>query len=319
VHKKGDEMIRHTFIPQRYFQTIGSHEPVCSLEPGDRVLTTTVDAHGQDEHGEQVTGGPNPMTGPFFINGAEPGDTLVLRLLKITPNRPVGWSSWGIDPGLVDPWFVPELALPDKNRTWEPALWDIDLAEGAAILRDDQNPVLQRLSLPMSPMLGCFGVAPEDAQSISTATSGPYGGNMDYRGFAAGAVVYLPVFVTGALLFLGDGHALQSDGEIAGTGVEISMDVEFEVGLVKNKTIRWPRGENESEIFTVGNARPMLQALQHATTEMLRWLKEDYSLDARSAGLLAGQVAAYEVGNVFDPAFTMVCKIKKDILAKIKR
>ena len=168
-------------------------------------------------------------------------------------------------------------------------------------------------------MLGCFGVAPEDGQSISTATSGPYGGNMDYRGFRAGTTVYLPVFAPGGLLFLGDGHALQSDGEIAGTGVEVSMDVEIRVELVKQKTINWPRGENAVEIFTAGNARPLSQALQHATTEMLRWLQEEYALDARSANLLAGQAVAYEVGNVFDPAYTMVCKIKKDVLRQISR
>jgi acetamidase/formamidase len=177
---------------------------------------------------------------------------------------------------------------------------------------------LGRLSLPLDPMLGCFGVAPNGGQSISTATSGPYGGNMDYRGFRAGTTVFLPIFATGALLFLGDGHAVQSDGEIGGTGVETSMEVEFRVELVKHKPISWPRGENANEIFTTGNARPLSQALQHATTEMVRWLKEDYGLDALSAGILASQTFMYEVGNVFDPAYTMVCKVKKDVLQKIE-
>jgi amidase len=86
------------------------------------------------------------------------------------------------------------------------------------------------------------------------------------------------------------------------------------VELIKNKIIHWPRGENKDEIFTLGNARPLDQALQHATTEMIRWLKEDYGLDAVSAGLLMGQAVRYEVGNVFDPAYTMVCKIPKTVL-----
>ncbi len=124
-------------------------------------------------------------------------------------------------------------------------------------------------------MLGCFGVAPPGGQAISTATSGQHGGNMDYRGFVSGVTVYFPVFVPGALLLVGDGHAIQGDGEISGTGIEISFDVRFTVDLLKGKQIHWPRGENEAYIFTVGNARPLDQALQHATTEMVRWLQDD--------------------------------------------
>ena len=330
-------MTTHHFEPDHYFNTIGPQEPVYYIEPGDRVVTTTVDARGGDSAGNPVTSGSNPMTGPFYINGAEPGDVLVLRLERITPNRATGWSSTGVDPGLVDPWFVHQLPMPESDQPRQLAVWDIDVSAGTVTLRDpapsgvpDGVPSgvvsgapssagrLDRLALPLDPMLGCFGVAPAGGQSISTATSGPYGGNMDYRGFRAGTTVYLPVFASGALLYLGDGHALQSDGEIAGTGVEVSMNVEVRVDLVKNKTIYWPRGENAVEIFTAGNARPLTQALQHATSEMLRWLKEDYGLDALSAGLLAGQVVSYEVGNVFDPAYTMVCKIKKDVLKQIR-
>jgi acetamidase/formamidase len=166
----------------------------------------------------------------------------------------------------------------------------------------------------MAPMLGCFGVAPPGGQAISTATSGEYGGNMDYRGFISGVTVYFPVFVPGALLFVGDGHALQGDGEIVGTGIEISMDVEFRVRLIKNRRIGWPRGENAQYIFTVGNARPLDQAVQHATTEMIQWLQTDYDLDPLSISLLLGQVVQYDLGNIFDPAYTMVCKLPKQVL-----
>jgi amidase len=134
---------------------------------------------------------------------------------------------------------------------------------------------------------------------------------MDYPGFVAGVTVYFPVFVPGALLHLGDGHATQGDGEIVGTGIEISMEVQFTVQVIKGKRIHWPRGENAEFIFAVGNARPLDQAVQHATTEMLRWLKEDYGLDATSASLLLGQCVKYDLGNVFDPAYTMVCKVPK--------
>src|SRR5690606_17518960 len=149
-------------------------------------------------------------------------------------------------------------------------------------------------------------LAPPRQQAISTATSGEYGGNTDYRGFVAGTTVYFPVFEPGALLFLGDGHAAQGCGEIVGSGIEISMRVRVTVDLIPGKTIGWPRGENPDFIFTVGCARPLDQCVQHATTEMLRWLQQDYGLDALGANLLLAQCVRYDLGNMFDPAYTMV-------------
>jgi acetamidase/formamidase len=309
-------MTTHHFQPDHYYTAIGTYEPVLHLDSGDCVVTTTVDASGRDAAGEQVSAPGNPMTGPFFIQGAEPGDTLALHLDRITPNRSMGYTSQSLAPHIVEPAYVPSLYQRPKDEPWEPALWEIDTAAGTATLQSPETK-LGRFSLPLDPMLGCFGVAPDRGQSISTATAGPYGGNMDYRGFKAGTIVYLPVFVPGGLLFVGDGHAVQGDGEVAGTGIEVSMEVQFRVELIKNKRIHWPRGENGDYIFTAGNARPLDQALQHATTEMIRWLEEDHGLDGLSAGLLIGQVVEYEVGNVFDPAYTMVCKIPKAILARL--
>jgi acetamidase/formamidase len=140
---------------------------------------------------------------------------------------------------------------------------------------------------------------------------------MDYRGFTTGVTVYFPVFTSGALLHLGDGHALQGDGEIVGTGIEISFEVQVTVRVLKGKQIGWPRGENAEYVFTAGNARPLDQALQHATTEMQSWLMEDYGLDAVGANILLGQCVEYDVGNVFDPAYTMICKMRKSVLREL--
>src|SRR5262249_50692002 len=148
--------------------------------------------------------------------------------------------------------------------------WTLDLERWTARL-DNPPAGLESLGeLPLAPMLGCFGVAPPRGQAISTATSGPHGGNMDYRGFREGGVVDLPVFAEGGLLHVGDGHALQGDGEIVGTGIEVSMDVQLSVELLKGKTIGWPRAEDETFVMAVGNARPLDQAVQHATTELLK-------------------------------------------------
>jgi amidase len=284
----------HRFTPAVYHGTLGSHEPVLEIASGDTVVTTTVDARGDDAAGERVTTAGNAQTGPFYVEGAEPGDTLAVRLDVIRPNRATAWSYTVVAPNVVDPDYVRE--LPDH----ELAEWSLDGGVAA----------LGRLRLPLDPMLGCFGVAPPGGQAISTATSGEHGGNMDYRGYRAGVTAYFPVFAPGALFHVGDGHALQGDGEIVGTGLETSMDVEFTVSVLKRES-RWPRGEHDDAIFTVGNARPLDQAVQHATTEMLRWLQADYGLDAREASTLLGQCVAYDLGNVYDPAYTMVCRLAK--------
>ena len=299
-------MTVHHFQPTHYHTTLGPHAPVLTLADGDTVATTTVDAAGQDAAGQPITPRGNPMTGPFFVQGAEPGDTLVVHLDQLTPSRATGWTRSTLAANVVDPDAVARLPE-DSVITWR-----LDLEAGTA------SPLvagrLSGLQVPLAPMLGCFGVAPGGGQAISTATSAEHGGNMDYAGFVAGTTVYFPVFAPGALFFLGDGHAVQGDGEIVGTGVETSFDARFTVRLLKGRRIGWPRGENSQFIFTVGNARPLDQALQHATTEMLNWLVEDHGLTATEASLLLGQCVRYEVGNVFDPAYTLVCKLDRRYL-----
>lgn len=302
-------MTIHHFQPTHYYNTIGSHPPVLTVADGDTVITTTIDAHGADRHGQLVAGRPNPQTGPFYVESAEPGDTLAVDLVRLTPDRPTGFTRDLVAANVVDPEFA--ASLPAANML----IWDVDALAGVA--RPQQPlPTLGRPALPLAPMIGCFGVAPRLAQAISTSTAGPHGGNMDYRGFCAGVTAYFPVSAPGALFFIGDGHAVQGDGEIVGTGIEIPFEVEFTLRVLKGKEIGWPRGENAGGvhagcIFTVGNARPLDQALQHATTEMLRWLMADYGLSVQEASILLGQCVDYDLGNIYDPAYTMVCRLAK--------
>jgi amidase len=202
-------MATHHFRPDHYHNTLGSHEPVLRIAAGDTVVTTTADAWGFDADRDLVATRSNPQTGPFYLEGAEPGDTLVLSLVHLAPNRSYGFSSAQVAPNVVDPAYVPELSrLANGQRPL--AEWDVDVSAGTATLVAPETR-LGRLTLPLAPMLGCFGVAPAGGQAISTATSGTHGGNMDYRGFVSGVTVYLPVFVSGALIFVGDGHAVQGD------------------------------------------------------------------------------------------------------------
>lgn len=303
-------MTIHRFDPTLFHNSLGSHEPVLHIDSGDTVVTYTVDANGRDTRREQVAAGSNPLTGPFYIRGAEPGDTLAVHFDSLRPNRDTGNCGIAVSSNVVDSQFVPELPH-DADMEWR-----IDLEKWIAV-PVMPPPCLGELALPLKPMLGCFGVAPADGQAISSATSGPHGGNMDYVGFGEGTDVYFPVFVPGALFHLGDGHALQGDGEIVGNGIEVSFDVTFRANVIKGKQIRWPRGENAEYIFTVGNARPLDQAVQHATTEMLRWLQEDYGLEATPANILLGLAAKYELGNMYNPAYTIACKLQKRLLEMI--
>ena len=302
----------HEFEPTHFHTTIGSHDPVLRVGSGDVIRTWTVDSAGYDRHGNDITDGGNPQTGPFHVEGAEAGDTLRVRFDKIRPNRARGVTGPLVAPHVVDAAFVPELG----ERTGED-WWTLDLERWTARLEAPPAGLESLGEVPLDPMLGCFGVAPRQGQAISCATSGEHGGNMDYRGFRESVTVDFPVFAEGALFHVGDGHALQGDGEIVGTGIEVSMDVEFSLEVLKGKTIRWPRAEDETYVMAVGNARPLDEAVQHATTELLRLLHEDHGLDYRAGSALLGQFVRYDVGNVYDPAYTMVAKVEKALLARL--
>jgi acetamidase/formamidase len=299
-------MTTHHFIPAAYHNVLATLPAALTVDSGDTVTTDTIDANGWDRHGRKVTHGPNPMNGPIAVTGALPGDSLKVEILAMEPIRATGWTRASLAENVVDPTFVPN--LPPRAR----ANWAIDRNARTVTLTDP--PVGFDLTLPLAPMIGCFGVAPNEGQAISTATSAEHGGNMDYRRLGPGSTIWFPVSAPGALFFLGDCHAIQGDGEIVGTGVETCFQVTVRLTVEKRRII-WPRGETGRDIFTIGNARPLDQALQHATTEMARWLEQDYGLDITAASHLMGQCVRYDIGNVYDPAYTVACRLPKSVLS----
>jgi acetamidase/formamidase len=300
----------HKFEPKVYHNTFSfAHQPVLRIRPGDRVVTRTIDARGFDFQDRKVGERPNPQTGPFYVEGAEPGDVLVVHLEKIETNRATAWSSSLLAPYAADPAFL--RAEGQREQTTE--TWQIDKSKGVARIQSSSiRPAL--IEVPLRPMLGCVGVAPPRKEAVATSTPDSFGGNMDYNGVVAGVKLMLPVSEPGALLFIGDGHARQGDGEVVGNALETSMDVEFRVELMKKKSIAWPRLENEEYIMVAGSARPLLQALQHATTELQRWLMADYGFDERGSSLLMGHALEYDIANIVDPHFTVVAKLKKSFV-----
>jgi amidase len=302
----------HTFLPTTYYSTYSfAHPPALRIKPGDRVITKTVDSGGSDEKGNRVAMGANPEIGPFYIEGAEPGDTLVVTFERIETNRTTSNSGTNLSGYTVTP-----NALLQRQPGQAPrAAWMIDKAKGVARL---ENPELTPsvMELPLRPMLGCVGVAPSRKEAHVATEPGAWGGNMDYNGLVSGAKLMLPVNEPGALLFMGDGHARQGDAEVVGTGMETSMDVTFTVDLMKKKAITWPRLENNDYVMILGSARPLLEAFQIATTEMQKMLVADYGYNEHGAAALMGQAVEYEIANVVDPGFTVVAKMKKIYIKK---
>ena len=302
----------HQFIPTVFYNTYSfAHPPALRIKPGDRVVTKTIDAGGVDWNGKTVASGPNPETGPFYVEGAEPGDMIVVTIEKLETNRASAYASSLLAPYTVTPQAIAARVDRDPKRT----TWTIDKARGVARL-DQVEMQPGGIELPLKPMLGCIGVAPARKEAIGTSVPGAFGGNMDYASMGAGVKLMLPVNEPGALLFLGDGHARMGEGEIVGTGLETSMDVEFSVALVKQKAIGWPRLETDTHVMVLGSARPLLEAFQLATTELQRWLVADYGMTERGAQILMGQAAEYEIANVVDPSFTVVAKIRKAALTR---
>jgi amidase len=300
----------HRFAPTVFYNTFsGAHAPVLRIKPGDHVITSTIDAQGFDSSGAQRGKRSNPQTGPFFIEGADPGDTLVIHLLRLEPNRSTGFSATLLAPYTADPGFLRSEALREPKQV----TWRIDKEKGTVRL-DPGESKGPRLEMPLRPMLGCIATAPPNKAAFPSTYPDNFGGNMDYNGMVAGATLMLPVFEPGALLFLGDGHARQGAGEVLGNAIETSLDIEFSVELIKRKEIKWPRLENQDSIMVLGSSRALTEALQHSTTELMRWLIESYGFDERGASLLLGQAMEYDVSNVVDPEFTIVAKMPKRYL-----
>ena len=296
---------------QRNFS--GAIPPALHISPGDTIQTTTVDAGGRDAKGARRSVGGNPETGPFYVDGALPGDTLAIKFNRIRLNRDSAASGDRIVPSAVQANYYRNAKF-DDNFSSE---WKLDREAGTATLAKPTER-LKNFRVKLQPMLGCVGVAPPANQSFRAGWLGPWGGNMDYSGLREGVTVYLPVYQEGALLFVGDGHALEGDGELNGDALETSMDVEFTVNLISGKATQAPRFENDEYLMASGIGGSLPEALQHATTELARWLERDYNLSANESNVILGTSIRYDIAEVVDPLVHIVAKVSKSVLAGLK-
>ena len=298
------------FEPRAGVPTFAAREPVLRVKPGDIVETRTYSEPG--DYYERAGGKWPGEVGPFFIEGATPNDTLVVRILRLRPNRDTAVSA-------VNPGGISALAADGRTRMLNDPLparrfvWRLDLARNVGVL-DLPASASKRIELPLRPMLGRVAVAPAGAEAFGGLWPGNFGGNMDVADIREGATVYLPIFHDGALFYFGDGHALQGDGEVVGSGLETTMDVTFQFELVRGQKISWPRIEDADDLMVAGSARPLVDAFRIAHVELVEWLAADYGFDRLDAYQVVSQAGHARVANVVDPLYTVVAKFPKRFL-----
>ena len=301
---------RYEFTPTVFYrQFSASNTPILKIAPRDTVHTTTVDAGGRDEHGAKRVLGGNPETGPFYVETAWPGDTLVVHFSRIRLNRDYAISDDAIVERALDPDM--SVKMKDGGKT---VRWHLDLQHGIAT-SERPGDHLKQFAVSVRPMLGCVATAPGFASAPPpTGDSGGYGGNMDFNEIVEGVTVYLTVNQPGALLYVGDGHAAQGDGELNGDALETSMDVEFTVDVLHDKRIRTPRVESDSQIMTVGLGGSIEDALQTAISGMAQWLEQDYRLTPSEIAQVLGTSTQLNISEVADRNAGVVAKLSKSRL-----
>lgn len=298
------------YEPTAGVQTFAVREPVLRVKPGTVVETRTFSRPG--DYYDRAGGAWPGEVGPFWIEDATPKDTLVVKILRLRPNRDSAVSA-------VNPNGISAVAGDSRTRILNDPLparrfeWRLDRSRNVGILQLP-NSASKSIEMPLRPMLGRLAVAPQGQEAFAGLWPGDFGGNMDVADAREGTTVYLPVFHDGALFYFGDGHALQGDGEIAGSGLETTMDVTFQFDLIKGQRIRWPRMEDTDDIMVAGSARPLVDAFRIAQVELIEWLIADYGFEKMEAYQVVSQGGHSRIANVVDPNYTVVAKFPKRLL-----
>lgn len=303
--------------PEQYAWTFGGAAPLARIAPGTVLDLYTEDCFAGRVRSEkdlvsEVCEFPflNPQTGPFHIEGAEPGDTVAVHFVSIEPAR--DWAASTTVPlfgALTSTHTTATLQPPLPERVW---IWQLDRARGTALFQARDNDL--QVELPLDPMHGTVGVAPASLEVRSALVPDAHGGNMDTPEMRAGVTCYLGVNVEGALLSLGDGHARQGEGETCGVAVECAMNTVVVVDLLKDVATPWPRLESDTHIISTGSARPLEDAFRISQLDLVQWLVRDYGFSELDAYQFATQTVESPLANVCDTNYTCVAKLRKQWL-----
>ncbi|TNH27471.1 acetamidase [Micromonospora orduensis] len=312
-------MDQFTYRPARdeLAYTFGGRLPVAHVRSGDILRVHTEDCFGGLVRGpadlpSQVCRMPylNPVSGPFFVEDAEPGDTLAVHIASIVPAR-----DWGVS--ATFPYFG-ALTSTSHTATLQPPLdervWVYDIDRAAGVVRYHATESEHTVDLPLDPMIGTIGVAPGGMESRSTIVPDHHGGNLDTPELRAGTTLYLGVNVHGAMLALGDGHARQGQGEACGVGVEIATMTTLAVEVIKGADTAWPRLETDTAIMSVGCARPLEDAYRIAHQDLTAWTVDLCGLQTLDAYQLISQAGQAPIGNVCDPNYTVLAAVDKALI-----
>jgi len=297
----------------------GVAPPVARLKPGGILEANSLDCFGnairKPGDTQALVKGDNPLTGPFYIEGAEPGDTLAIHILDLQVDSDQGLGAFAPGFGALNETnYTPMLHPPLPERIW---FYPIDHRENTGTFQAlDSN---FKVKIPLHPFLGCIGVVPANGEARSSIVPAEFGGNMDSPEASAGNTLYLPVNVPGALFYFGDGHAAMGDGEIAGTAIEVPMKARLQFELIKGRHTNWPRFENEKEIMAAGIYRPVDDALRIAFTELIAWIHADYGLSELDAYELLSKVGRIHLNEMVDPNYVVVASIEKKYLPPKKQ
>jgi amidase len=295
------------FVPKVAQPTFAVREPVLRVKPGTVLVSKTNFGPYYTEKGGAFPG----EVGPIFVEGATTRDMLKVDIIRVRPNHYLAasqvYSDFG---GLASDDRVRMLNEPITPRRY---LWRLDTVRMVGVA-DMPKSRVRRMEIDLKPMLGRVAVAPRGEEAFSGLWPGDFGGNMDAADVREGTTVFLPIFHDGAYFYFGDGHARQGDGEVAGTGLETSMDVVLKIDVVKGRQIDWPRFEDADYIMVAGSGRPLIDAFRLAHIELIEWLETEYGFDRTDAYTLLGQVGESRVANIVDPAYTVVAKIAKRYL-----
>lgn len=303
--------------PDQYTWTFGGVDPVLRIEPGSVLELWTEDAFAgriksAKDLPSKVLEYPfvNPQTGPFYVEGAEKGDTLAIHLIDVRPARE--WAASTTIPlfgSLTGTKYTANLQGPLPEKVW---MYKVNPRRGTVTFQaNDSN---YAVDLPLHPFHGTVGVAPAASEVRNVLVPEAFGGNMDTPEVRRGTTVYLGVNVRGGLFSLGDGHYCQGQGEVCGVAVEGAMNTVVAVDLLKKKYCEWPRFEDDNYIMAAGSYRPLEDAFRIAYTQIVKWISEDFGLSMMDSYQLASQVSETPLANVVDPNYTVVGKVRKRFL-----
>jgi len=310
-----ENVVRFKGTMENVKATFGPAEPVAHVKAGGVLEANSLDCFGNvlQKPGDSFSliKIDNPLTGPFFIDGAEPGDTLVVHILDLQVDSKQGVGTLAPGFGAANAThYTPMLETkPLPERAW---YYPIDAEKKLITFQATDSDF--KVQFPLKPFLGCIGVAPANGEARSSSVPAEFGGNMDAPEVSPGNTLYLPVNVKGALFYFGDGHAAMGDGEVAGSAVEVPMRAQFRFDLVKGKSTGWPRLENEREIMTTGIYRPVDDAVRIAVVEMVHWMHRDYGLSELDAYELFSKVGKLHLTEMVDPNYVVVASVEKKYL-----